>query len=82
VDASLARNAVQDADHWLYDDLLNTAAAATLLEFQDPSSVRKLIIAGRIPSTMFVRFGKRGVFRIRSAALLKLRRKSLIGRVV
>ncbi|MFP1646182.1 hypothetical protein [Pontitalea aquivivens] len=82
VDAELAKNATRETHPHLFDDLLDTAAAAALLGFRDASSIRKVIIAGEMPDTAFVRFGTRGVYRCRPAALATLRKRNLVGRIV
>lgn len=82
VDAELAKNATRETHTQLFDDLMDTAAAAAFLGFRDASSIRKLIIAGELTDTAFVRFGTRGVYRFRPTALIALRKKSLAGRIV
>lgn len=82
VEPELAKNAMRETHPHLFDDLLDTAAAAVLLGFRDASSIRKLIIAGEMPDTAFVRFGTRGVYRFRPAALATLRKRDLVGRIV
>lgn len=82
IDAELAKTATRETHPHLFEDLVDTAAAAALLGFRDASSIRKLIIAGELTNTAFIRFGSRGVFRFRTAALLDLRKKNPIGRIV
>ena len=82
VDAELAKNATRETHPHLFDDLMDTAAAATLLGFRDASSIRKLIIAKQLSDSALIRFGSRGVFRVRPAALQALRIKYSVGRIV
>lgn len=82
VDAELAKNATRETHPHLFDDLLDTAAAAALLGFKDASSIRKLIMADELTETAFVRFGARGVYRFRPAALTALRKRTIVGEIV
>jgi hypothetical protein len=82
VDAELAKNATRETHPYLFDDLVDTAEAAALLGFKDASSIRKLIIAGELREDAFVRFGTRGVYRFRRAALEKLKKKKFMGQIV
>ena len=82
VDAELAKNATRETHPHLFDDLVDTAAAAALLGFKDASSIRKLIMAGELTETAFVRFGTRGVYRFRPAALTALQKRTIVGEIV
>lgn len=82
LDEELAKIATRETHPHLFDDLVNTAVAARLLGFRDASSIRKLIIDGELTDTSLVRFGTRGIFRIRPAALIALRKKKFWGRIV
>lgn len=82
VDQELAKNATRETHPHLFEDLVDTNAAAALLGFRDASSIRKLIIAGELTDMAFVRFGTRGVYRFRPAALTALRKRNLVGRIV
>jgi hypothetical protein len=82
VDPEIARTATIQSHPHLFEDLLDTEAAAALLGFRDASSIRKLIIAGDLTETTFVRFGTRGVYRFRPAALTALRKRNLAGMIV
>lgn len=82
LDADIAKNASRETHPDLFDDLVDTAAAADLLRFRDASSIRKLIIAGQLTDAAFIRFGSRGVYRFRPAALLALRKRNSVGRIV
>lgn len=81
-DPELAKNATPETHPHLFDDLVDTAAAAALLGFKDASSIRKLIMADELTETAFVRFGTRGVYRFRPAALTALRKRSIVGEIV
>jgi hypothetical protein len=81
VDAELVKNATKVTHPHLFDDLVDTAAAAAMLGFRDASSIRKLIIAGELTGS-FVRFGARGVYRFRPAVLAAMRKKALVGKIV
>lgn len=82
VDPELAKNATRETHPHLFDDLLDTAGAAALLGFKDASSIRKLIMADELTETAFVRFGTRGVYRFRPAALTTLRKRTIVGEIV
>jgi hypothetical protein len=82
VDAELAKNATRETHPHLFDDLVDTAAAAALLGFKDASSIRKLIMAGELTEAAFVRFGTRGVYRFRPAALTALQKRTIVGEIV
>ncbi|PWL27804.1 hypothetical protein [Marivita sp. XM-24bin2] len=82
IDVEIAKNATQETHPDLFENLMDTAAAASLLGFRDASSIRKLIIAGELTDTAFVRFGLRGVYRFRTAALTALRKRKFQGRIV
>lgn len=82
IDVEVAKNAARETHPHLFDDLVDTATAASLLGFRNASSIRKLIIAGELTDTAFVRFGTRGVYRFRPGALTVLRKRNLQGRVV
>lgn len=82
VDAELAKNATRETHPHLFDDLVDTAAAAALLGFKDASSIRKLIMTGDLTETAFVRFGTRGVYRFRPAALTALQKRTIVGEIV
>lgn len=82
VDAELAKTAMRETHPHLFDDLLDTTTAAAALGFRDASSIRKLILAGELTDADFVRFGARGVYRFRPAALTGLRKKNMVGRIV
>ena len=82
VDPEVAKNANRETCPHLFDDMLDTAAAAALLGFKDASSIRKLIMADELTETAFVRFGKRGVYRFRPAALTILRKRTIVGEIV
>lgn len=82
VEPELAKNATRATHPDLFDDLVDTAGAAALLGFKDASSIRKLIMAGELTETAFVRFGARGVYRFRPAALTALRKRTSVGEIV
>lgn len=82
VEPTLAKNAAQETHPHLFDDLVDSEMAAALLGFKDASSIRKLIMAGELTETAFVRFGTRGVYRFRPAALTALRKRALVVEVV
>lgn len=82
VDAELAKNATRETHPHLFDDLVDTAGAAGLLGFKDASSIRKLIMGDELTEAAFVRFGTRGVYRFRPAALASLRKRNLLGKIV
>ena len=82
IDTNLAKMATRQTHPELFDNLLNTSQAARLLGFQDASSVRKIVIAGRLTDPAFVQFGLRGVYRFRQSALLALQKRDSMGRVV
>ncbi len=69
----IARQATRQSHPELFEDLLDTAAAATFLGYRDSSSIRKLVATGDISSADFVKFGTRGIYRFRPAGLVSLR---------
>lgn len=82
VDEELVKKATRETHPHLFEDLVDTKAAAALLGFKDASSIRKLIMAGELTDTAFVRFGTRKVYRFRPAALTVLRKRKILGRIV
>jgi hypothetical protein len=52
------------------------------LGFKDASSIRKLIMGDELTEAAFVRFGTRGVYRVRPAALTALRKTTIVGEIV
>ncbi len=81
-DPELAKNATRETHPHLFDDLVDTAGAAALLGFKDASSIRKLIMGDELTEAAFVRFGARGVYRFRPAALTTLRKRTIVGEIV
>ena len=82
IEEELAEKATRETHPHLFDNLVDTAGAASLLGFRDASSIRKLITAGELTETAFVRFGTRGVYRFRPATLTALGKRKLFGRIV
>lgn len=81
ISEKIAMHATRSSHPDLFEDLLDTKAAAAFLGYRDSSSVRKLIAEGDIPAGTFITFGSREVYRIRLSALRSLR-KALGGRIV
>ncbi|MBM2294907.1 hypothetical protein JQX09_23545 [Sulfitobacter pseudonitzschiae] len=82
IDEKIAKSATQAEFPDLFDDLVDTSSAASLLGYKDPSSIRKLIGAGDIPQTAYIQFGSRGIYRFRQTPLMALRKASPMGRIV
>lgn len=82
VEDSLGKAATREQHPELYDDLIDTSEAATLLGYRDASSIRKLIGSGDIPGAAYIKFGTRGVYRFRPALLQAMPQASLEGRIV
>lgn len=82
IDDNEAARATKDSRPELFEDLLDTKAAAAFLGFRDSSSIRKLVASGAIPESAYITFGTRGIYRFRPARLLALRRQALTGRIV
>lgn len=66
----------------LYRDLLSTSAAADYFGYKDASSIRKILLSGKISPENFIVFGTRGIYRIRPAALFQMKNNFLTGRIV
>jgi hypothetical protein len=82
VEDGIGKAATQEKFPELYDDLIDTSEAATLLGYRDASSIRKLIGSGDIPGAAYIKFGTRGVYRFRPALLQAMPQASLVGRIV
>lgn len=82
VDTEIAEKATVQTHPDLYEDLLDTARAALLLGYRDSSSIRKLVGTGQLSEIAYVKFGSRGVYRLRPAALNSLRKTPFQGLIV
>lgn len=82
VDTELAKNALLQPHHYLFDNMVDTAEAAAFLGFRDTSSIRKLVSTGQLSDTAYIQFGSRGVYRFRPEALRALQKNISVGRVV
>jgi len=82
IDSELADNADRNLHPELFEDLLNTTAAASCLGYSDASSIRKLVADGSFHPSSYVRFGNRGVYRFRPTSLAAHSRTGLQGRIV
>ena len=76
----VATKATRESHPELFDDLLDTTAAAKLLNYQDSSSIRKRVASGEISRNAYITFGRRGVYRFRPAMLV--RRLTLTGKIL
>lgn len=82
IDSDLADSADRTRDPALFEDLLDTTAAASLIGYSDASSIRKLVANASLRPPSYIRFGNRGVYRFRPALLIAHRMPSLRGRIV
>lgn len=82
IDSDLADSANRTRDPALFEDLLDTTAAASLIGYSDASSIRKLVANSELHPSSYIRFGNRGVYRFRPAPLIAHRMPSLRGRIV
>ena len=82
IHSDLAVSADRKHQPELFDDLLDTTAAASFLGYRDASSIRKLVADGSLHPFSYVRFGNRGVYRFRPTSLAAHRKPSLHGRIV
>lgn len=82
INSDLAVSADRKHHPELFDDLLDTTAAASFLGYNDASSIRKLVADGSLHPSSYVRFGNRGVYRFRPTSLAAHRKTSLHGRIV
>lgn len=76
----VATQATRKSHPELFDDLLDTTAAAELMGYQDSSSIRKKVASGEISRDAYITFGRRGVYRFRPAMLI--RRLTLTGKIL
>lgn len=65
----VAKGATPKSHPELFDDLVDTTAAAELMGYQDSSSIRKKVAANEFARNAYVTFGRRGVYRLRPAML-------------
>lgn len=82
VEDDVAAQATRQTHPELFEDLLDTGAAAAVLGYRDSSSARKLVASGAIPESAYIIFGNRGIYRFRPAGLRGLLRPVLTGRIV
>ncbi|MDE3241043.1 MAG: hypothetical protein KGN33_18965, partial [Paracoccaceae bacterium] len=81
VPAELARRGSPDTHPQLFEDLIDTKAAARLLKMSEPH-VRKVAEAGCLKGCDIIRFGARGMFRFRRAQILAEAQRRVLSRLV